>query len=109
MTAFKKGDRVKVEYEGIVDELTQTRFRIQHPLGDKWLSASQLTKLHDPLPRKIGAVIRLSTTRRAITVFTLTPSGYWFGAGSNFTFSSARAKQLADEFGFTVLYAGDDE
>jgi hypothetical protein len=77
--------------------------------GVFWIPAEFITKLHEPLPTKAGTVIRLDDDERAITVLVLQGSGSWFGAGTDQEFSNKRAQQLADEHGFTVLYAGGDE
>jgi hypothetical protein len=111
MSHFKKGDRVKVEFEGVIQDV-DTHAKTLRALVDGcfiWVELRHLTKLHDPLPTKAGTVIRLDNDERVITVLVLQGSGSWFGAGTNHEFSNKRVQELADEHGFTVLYVGDDE
>lgn len=54
MTEFNVGDRVKVEYEGTVEDWTAGSVKVD----GEWIAMQYVTRLPDPMPTKIGAVIR---------------------------------------------------
>jgi len=112
MTEFKAGDRVKVEFEGVAT----------HPLDGygnvcvsamgrtQWYPVKYVTKLHDPLPTKDGAVIRIPEQTSSLRILEYsTPRNVWWGAGSSTMYEAAAIEKLVEKCGFTVLYAGDDE
>ena len=112
MTEFKKGDRVQVEFEGIVAAEDTRAGMIFIDSPDKtgyWLHPNYITKLTDPLPTKNGAVIRIIEMLEYPRVFELATVGYWFETGNPSQIQGSRVQELANEYGFTVLYAGDDE
>ena len=110
MSNFVIGNRVRVEFDGTILSFTSHgTVLVQREDGRQhWMHLNHLTKLHDPLPTKNGAMIRLNDETRAVTVLVLQGSGCWLGAGTNYEYSDKRAQEVADAYGFTVLYPGDD-
>jgi hypothetical protein len=102
MSEFKVGDRVKVEFEGVVvHPLAGGELLVQYGRFTKWLPAEHITKLHDPLPTKNGAVI-LSDGGTAMQL----DNGNWYALASG-GFTPDDVLYANDQF--TILYAGDDE
>ena len=107
MTEFKKGDRVKVEFEGIVAAENTRAGMIFIDSPDKtgyWLHSNYITKLHDPMPTKLFTVIKVGD-RAIYQRF----SYAWGSTSEPRAISFEEMQELANEHGFTVLYAGDDE
>jgi len=111
MSEFKKGDRVKIEFEGvIIGRGLSGNWVVELPDGEhRGIPDSYLTKLHEPLPTSSYAVIRIVENGDYPRVFELTGLAVWRETGNNSPFEAERIQALADEHGFTVLYAGDDE
>jgi len=111
MTEFKAGDRVKVEFDGVIEGARDgVGFSVVAPTESAyWIHEEYLTKLHDPLPTKDGAVIRVVAPHTYPRVFELRMVGSWIETGNGSPFDGDDIHELANEYGFTVLYAGDDE
>jgi len=109
MTEFKAGDRVKVEFEAVAQEAdVRGGYYVQANNGRRvWLPGEYLTKLHNPLPTKRGAVIRVTGIDGQRIFERATVSWYETGQSRNLELDYMRS--LVEVCDFTVLYAGDDE
>lgn len=110
MSEFKKGDRVEVKFEAVVTHQESGGEVLVTGAGLRqfWITTTVVTKLHDPLPTSSCAVIRIVENGDYPRVFELTGLAVWRETGNSSPFEAERIQALADEHGFTVLYAGDD-
>jgi len=105
MTEFEKGDRVKVEFEAIVQTLDdggRVVLSNHNNASSIWIPPEFLTKLHDPLPTKEGATIFYDGVAYQLQL------GDWYAVGNENPMTPTYLADYMGRHGFTVLYAGDD-
>lgn len=102
---FKPGDRVAVAFEGVITSTYDDTAYFGS--GPKTIAApiSSLTKLTEPIPTTTGAVIRIDKTG---TIYEHAGNGSWFIPGNEIEYRTEPQTE-ADDYGFTVLYAGDEK
>lgn len=76
MSDFKAGDRVKVEFEGVVrtSESYGSRVLVSDSATGTWVLSESLTKIAPPLPTKVGSVVDVQNT--GCTRWVLTRQGW---------------------------------
>ena len=106
MSNFVIGNRVRVEFDGTILSFTSHgTVLVQREDGRQhWMHPNHLTKLHDPLPDKKGAIVLITDVGRSFHRLGL----FWYEPGVIGPVGNFIVQRLADEYGFTVLYPGDE-
>lgn len=105
MSEFKVGDRVKVEFEGvIIDTDPDGTYRVDtpgHPVEWAWVIPENMTKIETPLPTKLGTVIESNRNR-----FMLTRGGWRADSDTDWLWNPAELQASMYGQNFTVLLEG---